>query len=166
MKKGFIGLILTTIVLMMLQPVYAGVLGDSWYFLNIAFWLLSFLAFRRGKNRSELQQKLTTICVSVVGVLLGFLLVLHLPEYTYNEAIKIIQTDVPETQKYTAIHSNRYWNLARNYETAHAPYSVYLIVFDSTPIQAFHFDPYSGNFAPFDIATVFPYLVKDAYESA
>jgi len=166
MKKVLIGLSLTTIVLIMLESVYAGVLGNLWYFVNIVFWLLCVLVFYLGKNSSELKRKITAICVLIVGVILGFLFVLHIPDYTYNEAIKNIQANVPETQKYTALHSRKYWNLVWDYETSRVPHSDYLIVFDSAPLQAFYFDPYRGNFALFDIATEFPYLVTNAYASA
>ena len=143
-KVGIFGCLLCFAGLFWSDYVFAGVISNWWYVINAIFWT-SFLILKR-KNRF----KKIALFEFLAFVVMVLAYTISLPIYSYETAIRIVQS---EQASVSHIKAEAPWKY-RGFTDG----NVYLVVFKAEEAEAFWFDPYSGNYGPYDIESRLPFL--------
>lgn len=124
---------------------FAGVISNWWYIINAIFWS-SFLVLGK-KNGIKKKIVLLELLVFAFMVLVYYT---SMPLYLYETAVRTIQSEQVSVHHKKAETPWKYRGFTDG--------NVYLVVFEGEKPKAFWFDPYSGNYGPYDIENKLPFL--------
>lgn len=145
---GFFGCLLCFGGLCLSDYIFAGVISNWWYIINAIFWT-SFLILGR-KNGNGKKIVLFELLAFVVMVWVYYI---SMPIYSYETAMKIVQSEQVSVNHIKAETPWKYRGFTDG--------NVYLVVFEAEETEAFWFDPYSGNYGPYDIKNRLPFLFDE-----
>lgn len=145
---GIVGCLLCFSGLLLGDYIFAGVISNWWYIINVIYWLCFLILGqkKRGKKRITLFELL----------LLAFMVLAYyisMPSYSYKTAMSMVRAEQVQVDNTKAEAPWKYRGFTDG--------KVYLIVFEAEETKAFWFDPYSGKYGPYDIEENLPFLFDD-----